>query len=203
MLEQPNGFGPGFDARGWGKVNFGGGKTPAEFFYKPKEIASNNGVRQFKDIPAIRFYMAGGTMHEAFVTEQHKTQYPEQWAQFMNKQQQVGEGTPLEHWTLISPAEVATFKAANIPTVQALANAPQPTIQACGMGAINAQIKAQKWLKGAAKTEEITKIVAENANLRSEVDILKKQLAELSIRIGGVTAVGHDNWPNSSKDAEK
>lgn len=191
------------ESRGYGLVKFAGGETPAEFFLKPKEQAPVDGVRQFKDVPAIRFYLAGGGTHEAWATDEHKMRYPRQWAQFQNNQEQVAEGLPLEHWVGITPAQIATFKHQNIKTVQQLAHAPQPTIQSCGMGAVALQNKAKEFLKGAAGQQGVNELVKDNERLRCEVDLMKKQMAELISKLSGADAVGGPSMGIMPGDAEE
>lgn len=201
MIDNPTGFGPGFDTRGWGMLNFGKGVTPAEFITKAKEIAPKDGVRQFIDKPAIRFYCAGGTIHEEWVNENHKMQYPQQWAAYQNKQEQTFEGTILETCPIFSPSHLATLKLAGFRTVQQFADAPLTAVQQCGMGAVDLQKKAKSWVKACAQNGQATDLANENAQLRSEVDILKKQLGDLAARVGAPQALGSETWPKNGKEA--
>lgn len=86
-------------------------------------------------------------------------------------------GTPIRGWQLLSPAQQAQVLSANIRTVEDLAVSNESSLIRMGMGSRDLQSKARAWLEAA---EGPGKLAAENAALKTKLEALEAQVAELS-----------------------
>ena len=89
------------------------------------------------------------------------------------------EGTPLEHWPLMTSEIVRAFKDANIFTVEMLSAANDGAAEQVRAPFFDWRAKAQAWLKDAKEKGGDVKARAENARLQQEVEELKAQVAQL------------------------
>lgn len=96
------------------------------------------------------------------------------------------EGTPLEHWPLMTMELVRAFKDANIYTVEQLSAAPDHAAQNVRAPFFDWRAKAQGWLSEAKAKGGDAKARADNAKLQKEVEDLRKQVAQLlAVQNGG------------------
>lgn len=103
-------------------------------------------------------------------------------------------GTPIKGWQVLGPAHQTNIIAANILTVEDLAQANDEAIRRIGMGAIELRDKAIAWLKGAAGpgkfAQELSalqakqraleqaneQLLAANKEMKAELDALKPKV---------------------------
>lgn len=89
-------------------------------------------------------------------------------------------GTPIRSWPMISPAQAANVIAANVLSVEDLAQATEEALGRIGMGAQALKSKAAAWLESSSKTG----VSASQLDaLRTEVESLKTQNAAQATRI--------------------
>jgi hypothetical protein len=156
----------------------------AEFY---NEAVQNNfktgqeGRPIFDDKVFIRIMIPGDrhTVVERLCKEEDKHRFPVQWARFQLEESQTADGTPLEQWPMMTPALVRTFKASNVPTVEALANVADGNLHNLGMGAREWRDRAIAYLNRAKEGAIASKLQAENEDLRAELDALKANVADL------------------------
>lgn len=103
--------------------------------------------------------------------------WPEQWAAYKAQQEVVQVGTPLTEWPPLSKAVALTLKGLNIHTVEQLAEVPDTALT--WLGAREQHEKAKVWLAQASNGAEAMRLKAENDKLRTDIDQLKAQFAEL------------------------
>lgn len=89
------------------------------------------------------------------------------------------DGTPLEHWPLMTVELVRAFKDANILSVEQLAAATDAAAQNVRAPFYDWRAKAQSWIKDAKEKGGDAKARAENASLKREVAELKAQVQQL------------------------
>lgn len=104
--------------------------------------------------------------------------WPQQWAAFQSQSEQVHSGIPITEWPPITKSQALALKAMQIHTVEALADVPDMGLT--WLGAREMQQKALTWLKNAGDGAEVLRLQKENENLRSDVEALKAQFAELA-----------------------
>lgn len=105
--------------------------------------------------------------------------FPRQWAQYKAQQVQVQDGTPIEQWPPINPAQAMTLKAMNVHTVEQLAAASDTNLNMMGMRQLRENAKA--WLEEAESG-------AETIKLRNQVEQLQAQLEAMQNQMQGFNA---------------
>lgn len=85
-------------------------------------------------------------------------------------------GTPIKMWPGATPAQIRTVLAANIRTVEDLANANEQALAYIGMGARALKDKASAWLAEATTKGIVTQ---ENATLKRDLEQAKADLIAL------------------------
>lgn len=164
------------------------------------EFRSKQEARPIHDtVDFITISVPGNNLFDVkhVVRQEHKDRFPIEWARFHNAQGDGGQitGTPLSQWPQISSAIAEDLKYFRFYTVEQIATASDTQLQsigmAGGMSAYTLRERAQSFLRlahGAAEVanreEEFTGIRAENADLKSRLDAMQAQLAELTQKRG-------------------
>lgn len=151
-------------------------RLPAKFYWKEKKISEN--PPQYTKVAYVKVFLPGGDTVDCKAEDKHKLEYARQWAAFEAGSDQATAGWPLEHCSFLDVAQVATYKALGIHTVEGLTEAPQTVLQKI-MGAVEHQKQAVAILRAAKDAEPILKLTAEKDALAAEVNLLKAQVAEL------------------------
>lgn len=135
----------------------------------------------YKDVPYLHIRFPGDRNRETKrrAKDKDKARFPTQWAAFENQHEEVHEGTPLEEWAPVSRSLALTWKGLNIHTVEHLAAVPDSSLQNLGHGGREMRDKAISWLKSAEGNAELLALKSENERLSSDVEMLKKQIADL------------------------
>lgn len=117
------------------------------------------------------------------VSDEHKYRWPQQYAQFKNQQEQVTEGTPLDQWPPLTKSQVLTFKAANVHTVEQLAEVSDTNLPNLGMGSRDLREKAKIYL--ASAKDGAIPLAAQNriAELEKQLEAMKNQLDGLGSEV--------------------
>lgn len=96
------------------------------------------------------------------------------------------EGTSVANWPSASPSQVKLLQAANLRTVEDLANANEEALSRIGMGGRALKAKAIEWLTAAKDTgrlaEEISALKVQNEELSATNKELMGQIRELSLK---------------------
>ncbi|RQS22413.1 chromosome partitioning protein ParA [Burkholderia sp. Bp8995] len=149
----------------------------------------------YKDVPHIRIHFPGDRTKQIFrpVKMQDDVQGPSdprrfsrQWEAFVEQRAQVSEGTPLEQWPPLSRSEVLSMKAMHIHTVEQLAAIADHNLS--WLGARELRDKAAAWLQNADGGKEVIRLMAENDQLRADLEAQKGQTRELADRLDVLTA---------------
>lgn len=97
------------------------------------------------------------------------------------------EGTPILGWKLISGAQQEDLVRMNVRTVEALANLSDDGLRHVGMGAQQLKRRAQAWIEQNASHEtaaiKISTLAQENESLKSEMEVMRKQLKDLEAAV--------------------
>ncbi len=158
------------------------GLCPAEFYWDAKKITPADGPVRFEKVEMIRFYLAGGDTTARLVHEQDKYEYARQYAIFKNSGDQSAVGWSLAQVPWLDAAQIATYKAMNITTMEALAAAPDTTIQGI-MGGLKHREQAKAALDAMAGQEPMLKLAAEKEAMQQQVDLQAAQIKELCDKI--------------------
>ena len=122
--------------------------------------------------------------------------FPKQYQAFKNQQHQPQEGTPLEHYPPLTKSQVMMFKAANVHTVEQLANVSDHNLQNLGMGARQHRDEALAYIENA-------KNGAVPLKAQKEIDDLKKQIEALKNQLNGFKSVGAVEDEKPAKPAKR
>lgn len=135
----------------------------------------------YDEIEFIRIIIAGdrNNQPERKVREEDKQRWPVEYAAFKRGEKMAESGTPLEQWPACSRAMAASMKHYNVFTVEQLAGLSDTGLQSIGMGAREMQKQAIAYLEYAKDSALPAKMVAENERLQSTVAALQKQVEDL------------------------
>lgn len=111
------------------------------------------------------------------VTEEYKHRWPAQYAAFKAQQHQPQEGTPIDQWPPLTKSQVLTFKAANVHTVEQLANVSDGNLANLGIGARELREKAIAYLKTAEGAAPTLALQSQLDDAMKQIEALKNQLA--------------------------
>ena len=163
------------------------GITPL-FYIQPvpdEKATEKAGAVRYLEQEMVKIFVTGdlNNVHNSPVLPEHKERFAEAYAAFKNKESRHIEGTPLKHWPMIPPLRVAEFEAMNIFSVENLRDTSDNNIQKLADGRVWRE-KASAWLESAEKNGVSAKYAAENERLRTDMDDMRKQIAELSAQVG-------------------
>lgn len=143
----------------------------------------------YKEFDFVHICVAGDALTEidTYVTPQHITRFPIQWAQYQNRlgaDDQEIVGTPLNEWPLVSKSQAEELRGMKFHTVEAIANASDQQLQrigmAAGMSPYAFRDKAKAFLNRATTDAEADKREQEIAALKEE--IAKKELESVKMK---------------------
>lgn len=112
------------------------------------------------------------------VEEKDKERWPNQWAQYQNKQKQTPDGTPIDELSTASAVERATCKALSVLTVEALANYSDAGLHRLGPGGHALKRKAVAFLESRKGAQYATALQEEVSQLRTQLAEMKLKLSE-------------------------
>jgi hypothetical protein len=165
----------------------------------------------FKDFDFVQICVAGDSLTEidTYALASHKTRFPIQWANYMNRQGANDEevvGTPVAEWPLVSKSQAEELRAMKFQTVESIASASDQQLQrmgmAAGMSPYAFRDKAKAFLNlatNAAETdkreqeinalkEELAKKDLETAKIKQDTDakiaLMQEQMASILAAVG-------------------
>ena len=176
-------------------------------FYKRPVKLENESIEQgrpiFQEFDFIKILVPGDALTEidTYVTEGHKTRFPIQWANYMNRQgsEESFSGTPITEWPLISVSQAEELKGIKFHTVESVAHASDQQLQRIGMIAgmspHNFRERAKKFLNLAEESaqvskrdEELAQLKEENAKIKAETEAkltaMQEQMSALLSAVG-------------------
>jgi len=134
----------------------------------------------FKDFDFVHICVAGDSLTEidTYALASHKTRFPIQWANYMNRQGANDEevvGTPVTEWPIVSKSQAEELRALKFYTVESIAGASDQHLQrigmAAGMSPYAFRDKAKAFLNLATTSAETDK-------REQEINALKEELAK-------------------------
>jgi hypothetical protein len=144
----------------------------------------------YKDFDFVQICVAGDTLTEidTYAQANHKTRFPIQWANYMNRQGANDEevvGTPLSEWPLVSKSQAEELRGIKFQTVESIANASDQQLQRMGMIAgmspYSFRDKAKAFLN-------LATTAAETDKRESEINALKEELAKKELETAKIKA---------------
>lgn len=113
-------------------------------------------------------------------TSQWPQRFPRQWDAFKNQKEQVPDGTPIELWPPLSKQRCLELKAMKIHTIEQVAGLTDMTGPNMGMDWRKLRDMAIATTKPNEATAQIAKVSSENQELKNKMEVMERQLAQLS-----------------------
>lgn len=165
-----------------------------EFFMGTIEdpgASEREGRKIFKDQEMVRIRWVGDNKRELEAPAHsmsaregstwltYAERFPAQYEAFKRNATYIGPGTPIDEAPFLSNAEKMELKALNIFTIDALSDLTSKALNALGIGGREKMTKAKAWLENAAGSADVTRMAAENAQMREQMERMQKQMDEL------------------------
>lgn len=122
------------------------------------------------------------------VTDMEKGRWPTEYEQFRKGQEQSGDGTPLEQWSILNRSQVLELKAIGFGTIEDLAQAGDATLGRLGMGGRRIRDLAKAYMEQSEGMAPLTKMAAENEKLRDQAEQQGYQIRELNELLSKLSA---------------
>ena len=171
-------------------------RLAVKFYKRPVEL-KNESIAQgrpiFQEFDFIKILVPGDALTEidTYVSDAHKTRFPIQWANYMNRQgsEESYSGTPLSEWPQVSASQAEELKGIKFHTVESVAHCSDQQLQKIGMIAgmspHNFRERAKTFLNLASETadiskreEELAQLKEENAKIKAETEAKLSQMQE-------------------------
>ena len=154
------------------------------FFSEPEQdfgASEREGVPRFREVEKVRLIIAGDMFNQPVhpVDDAIRQRFPEHYARWKaSRTERHVEGTPIRNWPLLSNVQIAEMEAANIFSVEMLAELADQNIAKIMDGRVWRD-KAKAWLSQAKDGATATRLAAENTRLTEKLEALEKRLSEL------------------------
>lgn len=119
------------------------------------------------------------------VTDALRDRYRQHYEMWRRGIEVAPQGTPLEAWPIMTPAQVQTLKANNIFTVEQLRDMADSNNHRIPMAATLRQ-QARKWLEMKKEDDALAKAQQENDALRNGMAMMERHMQEMADRIARV-----------------
>lgn len=155
---------------------------------------SQAGHAVYDDVEMVEIIIPGQNQSIATerVKQHHRDRWPQQYAAWKAGQEVAQEGSPLELWPPLTPAQVANLKVFNVHTVEQLAMVDDQALSRLGMGARDLREKAKAWLENAKGGEALSQALAKIAALEAQQKVLESNNADLANRVRELATAQHD-----------
>lgn len=179
---------------------------PTAQTFGARQVSTDNGiplfelraVRQkdgsFRNVEYVTIKTPGDTkaMPTHKVDDRLRNKYAGHYRLWRNNLEAAPDGTPLEMWPVLTPAQVLELKANNIFTVEQLSQVSD------GAGAKVPMLRtlknrAEEWLKAKDKADRVDEQARENELLRNSQSLLEQQLAAMNEKLEALQMRQPDN----------
>lgn len=163
-------------------------------FYRDKAEnafrSNQEGRPVFDEVEMVEIIIPGQPQSIATrrVKQEHRDRWPQHYAAFKAGLEPAQDGSPLEEWPPLSPAQVANLKALQIHTVEQLAGASDTALEKIGMGARALRDKAAAWLSNAAGGQALSEALARAERAEAQITTLEGNYNDLAARVERLTA---------------
>lgn len=188
---------------GYGIVQFGNDERLVVIFYTKSvlNVAQSREKNRpvYENVPYVRIHPAGERLNvvDRPVSDADKHRFTKQWGQYMGKQEQIPDGTPVDLLFPNNPAVADYLKGANIYTVEQLANLSANAIDTVGTGAQNWVNSANKYLESALSGSSFIKMQEENKEKDQQIRMLSQQVETMKTQMDALIRQFKD--PNLGK----
>jgi len=113
------------------------------------------------------------------MTDGYRNMYRKAYDAWRNGLEMAPDGTPLEMWATLNPAQIRVLKGLNIFTVEHLVSVADASLHQIPMGR-TLRNQAAAFLNAKGKSDSVETARRENEALRSGMAILEKQVADMA-----------------------
>ena len=160
-------------------------KNVAARFYdkavKTSEV-TENGLPVFKNVTYVEIRLKDNST-EVFnqpATQEKIKRFPKEYALYKLSKEQAKDGTPLEQFSFLSAAEIATCKNRGIFTVEALADLDFEKVNSLGLQ--NEHVLAQVFLEEAGINVKVKKFADREKEYKAKIRELEEKIAFLEAK---------------------
>lgn len=160
-------------------------KNVAARFYdkavKTSEV-SENGLPIFKNVTYVEIRLKDNST-EVFnqpATEEKIKRFPKEYALYKLSKEQAKDGTPLEQFSFLTAAEIATCKNRGIFTVEALAGLDFDKVNSLGLQ--NEHVLAQMFLEEAGINVKLKKFADREKEYQEKIRALEEKISALEAK---------------------
>ena len=161
-------------------------KNVAARFYdkavKTSEV-SENGLPIFKNVTYVEIRIKDNNT-EVFnqpATEEKIKRFPKEYALYKMSKEQAKDGTPLEQFSFLSAAEIASCKARGVFTVEVLAELDFAKVNSLGLQ--NEHVLAQMFLETSGDNLKLKKFAEREKEYKAKIAELEEKVAFLQDKI--------------------
>lgn len=161
-------------------------KNVAARFYdkavKTSEV-NENGLPIFKNVTYVEIRIKDNNT-EVFnqpATEEKIKRFPKEYALYKMSKEQAKDGTPLEQFSFLSAAEIATCKARGVFTVEALAELDFAKVNSLGLQ--NEHVLAQMFLENSGDNLKLKKFAEREKEYKAKIAELEEKVASLQEKL--------------------
>lgn len=146
-----------------------------------EEQSKQAGRPVFKDVVFVRIVTPGDALNifDQPAKPHHYTRFPKHWEAFQKGMEIADDGTPLQHWTRMTPSKVLAYASVHIKTVEQVANIGDANGGAMPMDWQQDRIAARAYLQAAADSSVVQRQAEQLAERDAEINLLKTNLATL------------------------
>lgn len=135
----------------------------------------------FRDQERVELIIPGNNLNipVEVVNASHKERWPKAYESFKAGIEMSADGTPLEQWPILRPAQIMELKALNLFTVEHVAEMSDHTIQRIAQGGMRLRELAKAYLDDAAASASLAKATADNERKDARISELEHQLNQM------------------------
>ncbi|MBR1399472.1 MAG: hypothetical protein IJ564_04790 [Alphaproteobacteria bacterium] len=147
------------------------------------EKLTENGLPIFKNVTYVEIRIKDNSteVYNQPATEEKIKRFPKEYALYKLSKEQVKKGTPLEQFSFLDAAEIATCKNRGIFTVESLAELDFEKVQ--NLSLQNEHVLAQMFMEQAEKNTDLKKNADKEQQYKDEIACLKEKIASLEKRL--------------------
>jgi hypothetical protein len=151
---------------------------------KDEKKTLEEGREVYVDVEHVKIAIPGdrNSLYLQPATDSHRRRFPKAYEAFKNRNVEVKEGLPLEHWAPLPKSMVLTFKAAHVHTVEALAAIHEGHIDKFGFVARKWRDMAKAHLESAKDSAHALKVEEEKRQLQEKLRVMSEQIAALTAK---------------------
>lgn len=172
-----------------------------------RKATEEKGHMVYRDVPFAKVTPPGGNLvvekrAEAWLEDKrrsndpHLRHYEESYRAFIDGLEAPVDGTRIQDWPAVTPAQVKTLQGAGVRAVEDLAAANEELLGRIGMGARALKQKAEAWIASATDTGRAAE---ELAALRTRTAEQAETIASLEKKVEGLQSALQDNKPKRGR----